>query len=103
MRLADDNGDTSLHHACRGGHIEAARALVRYGADMRCRNTDNSAPFDLASPEVRVALLHAHVCVELPQQALLGGITHTHALLKGLHGHRPVRTQHVYVCIGGPG
>lgn len=52
VRLADDSGDTALHHACRGSHIDAARALVRYGADMRCRNADNQAPFDLASPEV---------------------------------------------------
>lgn len=84
VRLADDNGDTSLHHACRGGHIDAARALVRYGADIRARNTDNQAPFDLASPEVSGGgLLHARVCVVLRQQGA-GGIVQR-ALLKGLY------------------
>lgn len=41
-------GRTPLHYACRNGHLEAAKLLVRLGADVDARAKHNVSPFQLA-------------------------------------------------------
>ena len=36
--VADDNGETPLHHACRFNNFEAALALVQAGGDLNLKS-----------------------------------------------------------------
>ena len=38
VNVADNEGDTPLHNAARGGHEEVARLLVARGADATLKN-----------------------------------------------------------------
>ena len=48
MEVADDFGETPLHLACRGEHVELVRWLYRQGASLDVRNADGARPIDLA-------------------------------------------------------
>ena len=41
-------GRTPLHYACRNGYLEAAKLLVKLGADMDARAKHDVSPFQLA-------------------------------------------------------
>ncbi|PNW87956.1 hypothetical protein CHLRE_01g008500v5 [Chlamydomonas reinhardtii] len=56
--VVNKEGDTPLHLAARGGHIEACRALVAGGADLLRRNNKNRTPkTQLKLPEAAKAYL----------------------------------------------
>jgi len=55
-----DAGSTALHLALRGGHGEAAAALIRAGADVRLRDADGRRPLAL-SIESELDLIEALV------------------------------------------
>ena len=38
-KSTDENGDTPLHLACKCGHMEVAKRLVKVGADVEARYT----------------------------------------------------------------
>lgn len=40
----DTEGNTPLHYAARGGHVEVAAALLEYGADVDALNKKNETP-----------------------------------------------------------
>lgn len=44
----DDNGWTSLHHACNQNSAQMVRLLLMYGADMNARNSSNETPLEIA-------------------------------------------------------
>ena len=47
--VLDDNGETSLHHACRFNNFESAMSLVKAGADIYRKNKDGHTPLQLSS------------------------------------------------------
>ena len=46
--VIDTNGDTPLHIACRMGRTSVVKLLVRYNADITCRNKDKMSASDVA-------------------------------------------------------
>lgn len=40
VNAGDVEQQTALHFACAGGHVDAARLLIKFGADVRARNED---------------------------------------------------------------
>ena len=48
---ADNNGRTSLHLAAEKGHLETAKLLMVYGADLNARNFLGQLPIDFAGTE----------------------------------------------------
>ena len=46
----DDEGQSALHHACLGGHLETVRYVTDNGAPGTCNDRDNNdmTPFHLA-------------------------------------------------------
>lgn len=61
--VADADGDTALHNACRGGHAEVVRHLLSLGAAKdalnRAGQTPRGASGDEIDPEVADALTAA--------------------------------------------
>ena len=54
---ADNGGYTSLHWAAHEGHLEIAKLLMVYGADLNARNNESRMPIDLArNEEIRQAI-----------------------------------------------
>lgn len=61
-------GDTPLHHAAYGGHLEAIKALLRAGADVNAQKGDGITPLLMAAAKereevVEVRLEGRSVCV----------------------------------------
>ena len=48
---ANDGGYTSLHIAAWNGHLEIAKLLMVYGADLNARTNDGRLPIDVAANE----------------------------------------------------
>ncbi|XP_073854474.1 60 kDa lysophospholipase isoform X4 [Macaca fascicularis] len=48
LGLVDFNGQTPLHAAARGGHVEAVTMLLQGGVDVNTRDTDGFSPLLLA-------------------------------------------------------
>ena len=44
---ADDSRRTPLHHAARNGHLETAKLLMLYGADLNTRDSFGLLPIDM--------------------------------------------------------
>jgi hypothetical protein len=54
----DSNGDTPLHTAAIRGHLEMAKALMRYGANLDAKNRRGLLPIDAArNEEIKQAIL----------------------------------------------
>ena len=51
MDKANIHGDTSLHWAARKGHLEVAKLLMVYGADLNARDNRFQLPIDMAVTE----------------------------------------------------
>ena len=55
-------GETPLHDASVNEHVDIARVLVKYGADIHQKNDKGESPLDLCElPELQEILL-GHVC-----------------------------------------
>ena len=48
---ANNRGETSLHLAARNGHLETAKLLMVYGADLNARSNGGELPIDVARNE----------------------------------------------------
>ena len=48
---ADEDGDTSLHIAAERGHLDIAKLLMIYGADLNAISNDGKLPIDVARNE----------------------------------------------------
>lgn len=48
--LTDKNYLTPLHCACVKGSLDAARVLIRYGADLLAQTADGKTPFKMLPP-----------------------------------------------------
>ena len=48
-RLTDGNGNTPLHCAALGGHVEVTRLLIDAGADLEAANNNGDRPLHLAA------------------------------------------------------
>ena len=46
-----EKGKTTLHTAAEQGHLEIAKLLMLYGADLNARNNGGQLPIDVASNE----------------------------------------------------
>ena len=57
--MQDENGNTALHHAALGNHIQTGIFLVEGGASVKTKNTDSQTPLDVATPEFKEAMLEA--------------------------------------------
>ena len=56
---ANINGWTPLHLAANSGHLETAKLLMVYGADLNARNIDGALPIDMGwnnTEEIRQAI-----------------------------------------------
>lgn len=51
--MCDVDGDTPLHNAARGDHVECCKILLESGASIHCRNADHNTPADVATPGSR--------------------------------------------------
>ena len=47
----DVEGDTPLHHAARGEHLDVIRLLLAHGASLSKKNLYDKIPAELAEPE----------------------------------------------------
>jgi ankyrin repeat protein len=47
--LTDVLGNTPLHYATIGKHLDCVKALVEYGSDIMARNNENKSPYGLSS------------------------------------------------------
>lgn len=65
----------------QGGHTETVRLLIKYGADIRARNLDNQAPFDLGSLDMVKLLLSSGAADDSSGHGSAGGPAH------GTDGH----------------
>lgn len=52
----DAAGDTAVHAALRGGHVDAALALLEEGACLEAKGAGGRTPMDVAPPQVREAV-----------------------------------------------
>ena len=62
-------GDTLLHQAARGGHLDCLRLLLEAGAKTSARNKYGRTPLDIAElndNEEAAALLRQHAATEAP-------------------------------------
>ncbi len=57
--LADAEGDTPLHIACREGALEAAQTLVNFGANLYARNNANESCAELGRARAGRSWSHA--------------------------------------------
>jgi ankyrin repeat protein len=57
VTAVNKNKDTPLHLASFKGHVNAARILLKYGADRKSLNTDGKSPVDLALTSDMKAIL----------------------------------------------
>lgn len=48
VNLADNEGNTALHHALQEYDEGTARYLIKKGADYSCTNNDGKTPADIA-------------------------------------------------------
>ena len=51
--LKNRKGETPLHVACAGRHIESAAELIKAGCDYEAKNNEGRAPFDLLDAATR--------------------------------------------------
>lgn len=50
-------GETPMHYACKYGQLEAARLLLRFGADPSVQTTEGKCPKDYAEDKRQLAVL----------------------------------------------
>lgn len=50
VTMADVDGDTPLHNAARGDHVECCKILLAGGADIHALNNNGETPEDLSPP-----------------------------------------------------
>eukprot|EP00955_Chlamydomonas_euryale_P091501 364630-Chlamydomonas_euryale.AAC.12 len=58
---ADEDGDTPLHNAARGNHVDIVTLLLSSGADPNMRNTSGNTPAQEAEDEDVIKVLSAAV------------------------------------------
>jgi hypothetical protein len=51
--IKNKKGETALHVACAGRHIETAAELIKAGCAYEAKNNDGNAAFDLLDPDTR--------------------------------------------------
>ena len=49
VEARDSEGQTPLHAATLGGHLDTVKLLLESGADINVRNSNDESPLDLAS------------------------------------------------------
>ena len=49
INAVNNNGETALHHASRGGHIKAVEFLVSVGANIHTKDNNGQTPLHLAA------------------------------------------------------
>ena len=57
VNYQDDSGRSALHFAASSNHIQCGILLVEAGADLGLENRDSRAPLDLASKELKDAII----------------------------------------------
>lgn len=67
VTMADVDGDTPLHNAARGDHVECCKILLAGGADIHALNNNGEKPKDLSPPGSASRALLSSRYAELPQ------------------------------------
>lgn len=75
------NNQTPLHEAVRYGHIDIATELVKNGADLESRNCKGETPLQLATDEIKSALLKATEDLQQTQGVNITHIANIHSEL----------------------
>lgn len=53
----NEDGETALHHAAVGGHLEIARLLIECGADARAETDDGKTALQLAEENDQIEIV----------------------------------------------
>jgi len=57
LNTVDSEGDTPLHHAARGEHLDVVKLLLEAGASPKKENTYGQTPADMADQDTEVRTL----------------------------------------------
>ena len=64
--IADSNGSTLLHYACKAGNVSLVRTLIEHKADITAKNNQGNMPVHIAAnygrEEITVALITEFCC-----------------------------------------